>query len=67
MAIRAARDHITEPLIDPPTYRTRDFLIDGACVVFILITASVCGCLVADHVQGKIAHHCAVELQKAVQ
>jgi hypothetical protein len=68
MATRADSKYTTD-LLEAPNYArpVRDYILDGLAVAFVLVLASVCGCLVADHVQGKIAHHCAVELQKAVQ
>jgi len=66
MATRAARDPITDHLTDPHTYpnRLRDCLIDGGCVAFVLVLASICGCVVADHVANKIAARCALSLQE---
>jgi hypothetical protein len=66
MATRAARDPITDHRTDPPTYpnRLRDCLIDGSCVVFVLVLASICGCVVADHVESKLAARCALSLQE---
>jgi hypothetical protein len=32
-----------------------------------LILGSLSGCIIASHLEGKIAAHCAVDLQRAVQ
>jgi hypothetical protein len=74
---KADRVHSTPPtstpIADDPvnaaTYRTplREYIIEGAAVVFILLSAGVTSCLIAAHLEGKIAAQCAVSLQKAVQ
>jgi hypothetical protein len=36
-------------------------------VAFVLVLASICGCVVADHVSNKITHRCAVDLQEGLR
>jgi hypothetical protein len=45
----------------------RDFLFEAVAIAFILIAAAVAGCLIASNLEGRIAHHCAVDLQRALQ
>jgi hypothetical protein len=54
---------------DQETYPTplREHLIDGFALAFILVMASILGCVVADHVSDKIAHRCAVDLQEGLR
>jgi hypothetical protein len=52
----------------PPLHAPiRSFLIEGFAVVLILVSADVAGCLIASGLSGKIARHCAVDLQRALQ
>jgi len=76
---RADRVHSTPPLNAPiadnpihaaiETHRTslREYLFEGAAVVFILISAGTASCLIASNLESKIAHHCAVDLAKVTQ
>jgi hypothetical protein len=68
MATRADSRHTTD-LLDAPNYArpVRDYILDGLAVGFVLVLASVCGCIVADHVSGKIVHRCAVDLQEGLR
>jgi hypothetical protein len=45
----------------------RDFLYEPVAIAFILVSADVAGTLIALGLAGKIARHCAVELQRALQ
>jgi hypothetical protein len=60
---RAGRLYNRPPLSAP----IRSYLIEGFAVVLILVSADVAGCLIAHSLSGKIARHCAVDLQKALQ
>jgi len=74
---RADRVFITPPTNTPiaddsvrgATYRTplREYLFEGAAVIFILISAGIASCLIASNLESKIAHHCAVDLAKVTQ
>jgi len=63
--------HSTPPLNTPipDTYRTplRGYLFEAFAIAFILIAAGITSCLIANNLEGKIAHHCAVDLQRATQ
>jgi hypothetical protein len=41
----------------------KDYLIDAALIMFILITSSVTGNLIADAIEGKIAMRIAIDLR----
>ena len=60
---QADRVDTTQPLHAP----IRSYLIEGLAVVLILVSADVAGCLIASGLSGKIARHCAVDLQRALQ
>ena len=70
-----SRPPLSTPIADDPihaaidTYRTplREYLFEGAAVVFILISAGIASCLIASNLESKIAHHCTVDLAKVTQ
>lgn len=50
-------------------YKTtwRSYLFEALAIAFILISAGIASCLIVSNLEGKIAHHCAVDLQRALQ
>jgi hypothetical protein len=45
----------------------REYLFEGAAIIAILLSAGVTSCLIAANLEGKITHHCALELQRGLQ
>jgi len=45
----------------------RGYLFEGAAIIFILLAGGIASSLIASNLEGKIAHHCAVDLQKVLQ
>ena len=61
---RAARPYDTDENYKTPF---REHLIDAVAIAVILLSGGIASCLIASNLEGKIAHHCAVELQRGVQ
>jgi hypothetical protein len=43
------------------------FLIEGLAVIAILVMSTIVGCLLASNLEGKLARHCAIELQRGLR
>jgi hypothetical protein len=45
----------------------RTYLIDALAIAVILLSGGIASCLIASNLEGKIAHHCALELQRGLE
>jgi hypothetical protein len=64
---QAASAYTAPSLNTPKPHKTslRSYLIEGTLVTWVLVCAAALGCLVADHVEGKISARCAASMEGA--
>ena len=56
-----------ESTIDDHKTPLREYLVEAAAIAFIPIAAGIASCLIAAHLENKIAARCAVDLQRPLQ